>query len=365
MWLSRETGDKSRWRAQQRGVITTQHQSFFFFFFKRWTSFKPPSLSWRRDTVSQQDFSQKVPPFLDIWFERICYFTLVMSAFLHVFSKAPSASQLKWLYWKKKKRKKEATFQGWQTLTANEAKLGKRECTYRFTALFFFFCLFICLFVAIFLLGWVPSNPTYVLGMFFFVLLMAWQKEKSVLLHFLDTPPLLHIKAPGLLNKLICGPLSSDFHWCVCACVCVRFLAFFSNQQRWPRLWQSAAAPPSPWNRGTSMCVLTHKKHNWHTITCSPNRRGRFYLALNSVVSCPTRLDSDPSRHQNTRKNAQWNSLNVPWRWLGWPHMLYASLYMHHLSSSPCSLHVSALIVLKSCFFFFSSSSPGRLTDTL
>ena len=110
MWLSRETGDKSRWRAQQRGVITTQHQSFFFFFFKRWTSFKPPSLSWRRDTVSQQDFSQKVPPFLDIWFERICYFTLVMSAFLHVFSKAPPASQLKWLYWKKKKRKKRSYF---------------------------------------------------------------------------------------------------------------------------------------------------------------------------------------------------------------------------------------------------------------
>lgn len=76
---------------------------------------------------------------------------------------------------------------------------------------------------------------------------------------------------------------------CVFVCVCP-FLAFWISRAQWcPRLWQSAVAPLLPWNWRTSVCAhSTHAyKYDWHTITCSLNLKGWFYLALSNVVSCP------------------------------------------------------------------------------
>ena len=149
MWLSHETGDKSRWRAQQRGVITTQHQSIFIFFKKKNILSASFSELRERHCEPARLLSKSSTFFRHLVWKKFLFHSCEVCYF-HVLSKAPSASKLKWLYWKKKK----ASFHGWLTLTGNEAKLGKRECAYRFTALFFLFvCLFICLFVAIFFTG--------------------------------------------------------------------------------------------------------------------------------------------------------------------------------------------------------------------
>lgn len=51
------------------------------------------------------------------------------------------------------------------------------------------------------------------------------------------------------------------------------------------------------------------QKWNWHTITCLFNPKGW------SAAIRPLKI------------KAQWN--NVPWMWLGWPHMLYAFPYIY------------------------------------
>lgn len=118
----------------------------------------------------------------------------------------------------------------------------------------------------------------------------SWPDKKiSVLWHFLTPSPLLNIKAPGLLNKLICG-----HYWVISTgsgvCVCVSHLVFES------------AGPSSVPDSGSlqqhcfrleikARRVCAHNTHtyryDWHTITYSLNLKSWFYSALNSVVSSP------------------------------------------------------------------------------
>lgn len=150
---------QSQWRAQQCGVTTTtRHQNILFK-----TSFSQlfGEALWANETVSEFHL-------LGICYKRICH-NMLMKSFFHVMLLLVSLSQqVKAIVLEKNKK---SCFYGWLTLTGNKAKLERRECTYWFTT-FSFNSLFFHLFVAIFLLGWVPSNPTHVFGMFF--LLMAW-----------------------------------------------------------------------------------------------------------------------------------------------------------------------------------------------
>lgn len=103
--------------------------------------------------------------------------------------------RVKRLYWKSKSTTEfESGFDVWLVPTGNEVKLRRRECTYWFATPFFFLfvlCLFVCLLP--FLLGWVPSNSTYLPWSD----LYSWPDEtESVLWHFLT--PFLNLKAPGL-----------------------------------------------------------------------------------------------------------------------------------------------------------------------
>lgn len=83
----------------------------------------------------------------------------------------------------------------WRSQEMKQSSGGKSGFT---ASQLYSFVLFVC---CHFLLGWVPSNPIYVFGMFH-----SWpEKKKNQCFDISLFPPLLNTKAPGLLNKQICG----------------------------------------------------------------------------------------------------------------------------------------------------------------
>lgn len=139
-------------------------------------------------------------------------------------------------------------------------------------------------------------------------------------------------------------------------CVCP-FLAFWiSRAQRWSRLWQSAAAPLFAL-RHTRMCTHTYK-YDWHTITCLLNLKGWFYLALNSVLTCPNVGTSIKAETNTSPVKLFECAMEVTGLTT---HALCISLhtsfffpFVCFVSGILCYWHVSAWIILKLCFSFFA-----------
>lgn len=233
------------WAMKQTVIIITQHH------------FSPDKhplnlLLWAvwRNTVSQQDLSQMFH-LLGIWYERKCRFTLVkstLSMFCFTLSRQVNVIVLGGL---------KSAFCGWLMLAGNEAKLRSRWCAYWFTTLLLFLCLFVCLLAFFTGLGSQYSHIC-IWHVLRFIHSLERKKRKIQCFDICWHPPLLNIKAPGFLNKLICGHSRVISHWYVC--VCAFLVLWISRAQRCARLWQSAAAPLLPWKWGTRVCA-----HSTHT----------------------------------------------------------------------------------------------------
>lgn len=222
---------------------------------------------------------------------------------------------------------------------------------------------FVCLLP--FLLGWVPSNPTYVFGLFYF-LLMAWQKKKSHCFDISWHPPLSIIKAPGLLNKLICGHSWVVSTLCmyvsVCLCACVYVYLFSVLNQRGSVVSRTLAVSSS-----TAFCLaveahvfvctaLTHTNTtDIQSLVPSILRTG-FILALNSVGSCPNVWTSIKAKYSSTTRKMP---SEIAWMCHGgdWADHICSMHFLTYiicpfvrpLSGAPCYLHVSLLSL---CFFY-------------
>lgn len=172
---------KYQWKGR---AVWHHHHSTSDHFSQDEHPFKPPSLSCLEKHCEPTRLVSKFP-LLGIWCERICCFTLVKLTFFKFCFCLSHQVKVIVLGGEKKRFL-------WLIDAPNELKLKRRWCAYWFTILFclrgvFLFLLFVCLLA--FLLGWVPSIPTYVFGMFFVLLMAHKKKEKSMLWYFLTPPP--------------------------------------------------------------------------------------------------------------------------------------------------------------------------------